>query len=154
MACLTTVTYFILINSVPTTSFKAKKGLRQRDPVSPFLFVLSMEYLSRLLKNMKWHREFKYHPKCSKVNIVQLGFVDDLLLFSRAQLIRSVLISMQTYWSQIFILLKKISQLVEQMCKRFLWIGKAEVTKKALVAWSRLCQPQSAGGMNMIDMEI
>ncbi|XP_015159266.1 uncharacterized protein [Solanum tuberosum] len=72
----------------------------------------------------------------------------------RAQLIRSVLISMQTYWSQIFILPKKISQLIDQMCKRFLWTGKAEVTKKALVAWSRLCQPQSAGGMNMIDMEI
>ncbi|KAG5581460.1 hypothetical protein H5410_052087 [Solanum commersonii] len=36
-----------------------------------------------LMKNLKWIRDFKYHPKCSKVNIVQLGFADDHLLFSR-----------------------------------------------------------------------
>ncbi|KAH0722887.1 hypothetical protein KY290_005544 [Solanum tuberosum] len=83
MSCLTTVSYSILINGVPTTPFKAKKGLRQGDLVSPYLFVLSMEYLSRLIKNLKWIRDFKYHPKCSKVNIVQLGFADDLLLFSK-----------------------------------------------------------------------
>ncbi|KAH0714848.1 hypothetical protein KY284_007753 [Solanum tuberosum] len=77
------VSYSILINGVLDTPFKAKKGLRQGDLVSPYLFVLSMEYLSRLMKNLKWIREFKYHPKCSKVNIVQLGFDDDLLLFSR-----------------------------------------------------------------------
>lgn len=73
MACHTTVTYCILlINGVPTTPFKAKKkGLSQGDHVSPFFFVVGMEYLSRLLKNLKWTKDFKYHPKCSKVNIVQ-----------------------------------------------------------------------------------
>ncbi|XP_060195059.1 uncharacterized protein LOC132624271 [Lycium barbarum] len=38
------------------------------------------------------------------------------------------------------------------MCKRFLWTGKAELTRKSLVAWSRLCHPQSAGGLNFIDI--
>ena len=46
-------------------------------------FLLSMEYLSRLLKNLKWNRELKYHPKCLMVNIVLLGFADYLLLFIR-----------------------------------------------------------------------
>ncbi|KAK4709666.1 hypothetical protein R3W88_004179 [Solanum pinnatisectum] len=77
-----------------------------------------------------------------------------ILSIAQSQLIRSVLISMQKYWSEIFILPKKISQLIEQMCKRFLWTGKVEVTKKALIAWSRLCQPQLTGGINIIDMEI
>lgn len=83
MACLKTVTYSILINVVPSILFPAKKGFRQGDHVSPFLFVLSMEYLSRLLKNLKWNRELKYHPKCLMVNIVLLGFADYLLLFIR-----------------------------------------------------------------------
>lgn len=72
----------------------------------------------------------------------------------KAQLIRSVLFSMQTYWSQIFILPKKITKMIQQMCKRFPWTDKAKVTKKSLVAWSRSCQPPSVGGINFIDVAL
>lgn len=49
MCCLKIVSYSILTNGTPTAPFDAKKGLRQDDPMSPYLFVLEIEYLSRLL---------------------------------------------------------------------------------------------------------
>ncbi|XP_060184319.1 uncharacterized protein LOC132614001 [Lycium barbarum] len=51
--------------------------------MSPFLFVICMEYLTRLLKGLKKDPDFNYHPRCEKLDIVQLEFADDLLLFCR-----------------------------------------------------------------------
>lgn len=83
MECMTTVTYSVVINGKHTPHFPAKKGLRQGDLISPFLFVLAMEYLSRLLKSLQHMKTFKFHPRCAKVKLVHLSFVDNLLLFCR-----------------------------------------------------------------------
>ncbi|XP_059281232.1 uncharacterized protein LOC132034914 [Lycium ferocissimum] len=42
-----------------------------------------MEYLSRLLNQLKNQVAFKYHPRCAKLGITYLSFADDLLLFAR-----------------------------------------------------------------------
>lgn len=83
MTSVQTMSYSISINGQPTKPFKEKKGLRQGDPLSPFLFVMAMEYLSRLLKQFGHNPQFKFHPKCGKIKVIHLGFVDDLLLFSK-----------------------------------------------------------------------
>lgn len=51
--------------------------------MSPLLFVLAMEYLTRVLTTIKDHPDLNYHPRCKKLNIIQLSFADDLLLFCR-----------------------------------------------------------------------
>ncbi|KAK4343576.1 hypothetical protein RND71_036670 [Anisodus tanguticus] len=83
MTCVTTVSYLFSINVYPTPPFSAKKSLRHGDPASHFLFVLAMEYFSRNLKKLRRIRDFNFHPKCEGLNIIQLSFVDDMLLFSR-----------------------------------------------------------------------
>ena len=53
MHCVKTMNYTIVVNGQTTQRFDAAKGLRQVDPMSPFLFAIAMEYLSRLLKGLK-----------------------------------------------------------------------------------------------------
>ena len=86
MSCITTVSFRIAINGKPSELFEGRKGLRQGDPLSPLLFVLSIEYLSRCLSKLKELKEFKYHPKCARLNITHLCFADDLLLFARGDM--------------------------------------------------------------------
>nr|XP_016461795.1 PREDICTED: uncharacterized protein LOC107785083 [Nicotiana tabacum] len=78
--CMSTVSYSIMINEELTKPFNATKWLRQSDPMSPFLFAITMEYLSMMIKQIK---EYKYHPRCSKLYITHLNFTDDLLMFTR-----------------------------------------------------------------------
>lgn len=55
--------------------------------MSPYLFVMVMEYLHSLLLKMGNDPNFNYHPKCRELNIMHLCFADDLLLFARGDLI-------------------------------------------------------------------
>lgn len=66
MTRVTTASHLTLINGTPS---HAKKGLRQGDPLSAFLFVLPMEYLNRRLKTLKKQPDFNFHPKCEKLCI-------------------------------------------------------------------------------------
>ncbi|XP_022041105.1 uncharacterized mitochondrial protein AtMg01250-like [Helianthus annuus] len=43
----------VLVNGSPTFEFKCEKGMRQGDPISPFIFLIVMEALSFLLDKAK-----------------------------------------------------------------------------------------------------
>lgn len=68
------------------------------------------------------------------------------------QLIKSVLFSIQTFWTQVFIIPKKIMRMVEAVCRRFLWTGSNEGSNRALMSWKAICSPRTAGGFNVTDM--
>lgn len=83
MACVTTPSFSIAINGSLHGFCKGKRGLRQGDPMSPFLFMICLEYLSRLLKLKTTESDFNFHPKCDVLNISHIFFADDLMLFCR-----------------------------------------------------------------------
>lgn len=49
------------------------------------LFVLIMDYLSRLLKNMSYLPYFHFHPMCQRLRLTHLIFADNLMIFSKGE---------------------------------------------------------------------
>lgn len=78
----TTTSYSLSINGENIGFFKGQRGLRQGDPISPFLFMICMEYLSRKLNQATPEDCFNYHPKCEKLKLCNLAFADDLMIFT------------------------------------------------------------------------
>lgn len=77
--------FTLLINGNTEGFFEAKRGLRQGDPMSPLLFVLCMDYLTRILACIGDLQEFKYFIGCSTLKINHMCFADDLILFCKGK---------------------------------------------------------------------
>ena len=54
--------------------------------MSPYLFVLAMNVLSKILDAGLQHGLFAYRPKCHRIKLTHLCFADDLLIFSKGNL--------------------------------------------------------------------
>ncbi|XP_016509259.2 uncharacterized protein LOC107826746 [Nicotiana tabacum] len=72
----------------------------------------------------------------------------------RAQLIQTVLFSIQAYWSQLFAIPSKVLNTIEAYCRSYLWSGTNTITRKALLAWEKVCTPKSVGGLGLINMRL
>ena len=84
--CISSPKYSININGELVGFFGASRGLRQGDPLSPYLFTIIMDALSMLIRqNIEKNRlagtHFDYHWRCQKTKLTHLCFADDLLLF-------------------------------------------------------------------------
>ncbi|GFP92208.1 transposon tx1 uncharacterized 149 kDa protein [Phtheirospermum japonicum] len=78
MEYVTSTSYSISLNGSLHDIFEGKRGLRKGDPLSPFLFVICIEYLSR-----SFNLDFKFHLRCEENRIIHLAFADDLMLMAR-----------------------------------------------------------------------
>nr|GEY71228.1 hypothetical protein [Tanacetum cinerariifolium] len=88
MTCLATALFSLCINGESHGFFKAKRGLRQGDPISPYLFTLVIEVLNLMIKrHVRNDNRFKYHSSCGKLEITSLCFADDLLLLCYGDLV-------------------------------------------------------------------
>nr|GEX32247.1 putative reverse transcriptase domain, reverse transcriptase zinc-binding domain protein [Tanacetum cinerariifolium] len=70
-----------------------KRGLQQGDPLSPYLFTLVMEILTLMLKRkVRLSNSFSFHRYCSKLELINLCFTDDLFLFSHGDTLSTMVI--------------------------------------------------------------
>lgn len=82
-ACVCTASFSVGYNGTVQGYFKSKRGLRQGDPLSPYLFVVAMNCLSTLLNNAATEGRFGYHQNCEDSKLTHLCFADDLLIFTK-----------------------------------------------------------------------
>lgn len=209
--------------------------------MSPYIFILAMEYLTKLLGKLHNRAGFRYHAKCKPLKLTHLCFADDIMVFckgdatsplllkeyidlfanasglkvnlqksqvffsvvndnlkayllsqlgfsegqlpikylglpliatklsvadcspiitrihnrinswsakllsyaGRLLLIKSVLFHFQVYWSNTFLLPKRVVKNIETLCMHYLWSGSKDVGNMPLVPWSKICLPRS-----------
>ncbi|KAL0650270.1 hypothetical protein Bca4012_092961 [Brassica carinata] len=80
-ACICSPSFMIGYNGSVQGYFKGRRGLRQGDPLSLYLFVIAMNVLSIMLNKAAQDLKINYHSKCSSSKLTHLCFADDLLIF-------------------------------------------------------------------------
>ncbi|GJS76418.1 RNA-directed DNA polymerase, eukaryota [Tanacetum coccineum] len=81
--CLTLAMGSILVNGSPTSEFKFHKGLKQGDPLSPFLFILVMESLHLLFNNILNAGLFKGIRMDESLTLSHLFYADDAVFIGK-----------------------------------------------------------------------
>jgi len=80
--CVGTATASVLVNGSPTDEFPLGRGLRQGDPLSPFLFLIAAEGLNVLMESLTRNNLFSgFQVGVNALTTVShLQFADDTLL--------------------------------------------------------------------------
>lgn len=85
MNLVSIVNFSVLFNGKRLEGFKPTRGIRQGDPISPYLFLLAAEGLSCLLKSRRQSSNMEgLQVSSSAPKVNHLLFADDSLLFLKA----------------------------------------------------------------------
>ncbi|GMJ07053.1 hypothetical protein HRI_004374500 [Hibiscus trionum] len=90
MRCVSTVSYAVGLNGNIGRNFIPSRGLRQGDPLSPYLFLLCAEGLSYLINSANANGELEGASiGRSHFEVSHLLFADDSIIFSEASMSRA-----------------------------------------------------------------
>ncbi|XP_039020001.1 uncharacterized protein LOC120151688 [Hibiscus syriacus] len=163
-ACVSTPRYSISLSLVGY--FLGARGVRQGDPLSPYLFVIVMNVLSVLLNVAARDGVFRFHPKCKKICLTHICFADDLLLFFHGTLDSVVgVISILDKFYELFglrlnamkseffscgVSVNSLQQIRLATGFKISQLPGSDIPAKgARVSWSQICCLKSEGGLGL-----
>ncbi|XP_026443827.1 uncharacterized protein LOC113343973 [Papaver somniferum] len=76
----------ILLNGSPEGYFKINRGLRQGDPLSPLIFVLIEDVLSRNITELFQNRDMTHMVRRNGIAPTHLFFADDIMIFCKGNM--------------------------------------------------------------------
>ena len=86
-ACITKPHFAGLITGICMEWFASSMGLMQGDPISPYLFILGMEYLTKQVKNAAISKTLMgFRPSRNNTSINPLTCAEYCLLTTRAEI--------------------------------------------------------------------
>lgn len=97
MIFITYVSYSVLLNDKDTSFFTLERGLRQGCPLSPLLFLLIMEGLSRIIASARDRNHFTGIKIAEIFYLTHLLFVDDILIFLNGSMGTPLLFRIYSY---------------------------------------------------------
>ena len=86
MACVESTNHVVMTNGFHTNSFSGTRGIRQGYPLSPLLFLIIIEGLSRLIESSKECSDIVDINILTTIIITHMIFVDDVMIFGVTQL--------------------------------------------------------------------
>ncbi|GJV71773.1 hypothetical protein Tco_1491768 [Tanacetum coccineum] len=164
MACVTSTSFSLSINGNIHGYFKGKRGLRQGDHLSPYLFTLVMEILTLILQRRVRESDI-YHKNYKDLNIINVCFTDDLFLFARGDVDSAkVIMDSLNEFKDVSGLVPSIPKSTAFFCNvlNHVKIGILNIMScfeeykrgKAKVAWEDICLPKHEGGLSLCNLEV
>lgn len=84
--CITTASFSVQANGELAGYFQSEWRLKQGCALSPYLFVICMDVLSKLLDKSAQRNQIGYHPKCKNMGLTHISFADDIMVFTDGSL--------------------------------------------------------------------
>ncbi|RVW29560.1 putative mitochondrial protein [Vitis vinifera] len=141
-SCLSSAKFSVMVNGVPAGFFPSSKGLRQGDPLSPYLFVMGMEVLDVLIRRAV---EGGFLSGCNirgaasglRINLAKSEIIPVGEVVEMEEL--AVELGMP----------KMVARRLEKVQRDFLWGGGNMEGKTHLVNWEVVCTDKAKGGLGI-----